>query len=470
MAFPPLKEIWSSLSGSSGTPSPPSSQDHHAPSSSHDHAYPPRQENLYRSLSSQHTGTERFSLPMLSASGDLLPDPATPRLNRSSADTPERALPIPPAPQCTPAQERGYWEVMELVPMSPPRESAHLAGEQAFTDALVTSLVDSGAVLRSSTPLGSWNNPEDRPYGYQAQTFSPVPGFTPKHPTAFSTPGTETAPLMPTVPEPASPTPSMGARRHGYTKVPSTSSPLSSPKGSLSSHRSMLSPTNSTGSRRSLLGSLRSPLSPDSGSLKARLSPLVYRAPGPFPWAASASPARSKGKARAGTPPVAGPRAPRPAVQSDPTPLAPPSPSAGNALVPPPLRRLVTPPARGSSMSPLPAPKPAPAVQLLSQRTMAMFDTFSESSDGHSPQSASTEQHDVNPCRPLFSVGRVGSRHLVFDRGQATIGSKRLPARSEVVAAEGGAGRVVVHKRSVESMAAPSEGTLGDMREDQAGV
>jgi hypothetical protein len=59
----------------------------------------------------------------------------------------------------------------------------------------------------------------------------------------------------------------------------------------------------------------------------------------------------------------------------------------------------------------------------------------------------------------------------VFDRGQATIGSKRLPARSEVVAAEGGrAGRVVVHKPSVESMAAPSEGTLGDMRADQAGV
>ncbi|KLT39760.1 hypothetical protein CC85DRAFT_304787 [Cutaneotrichosporon oleaginosum] len=375
--------------------------------------------------------------------------------------------------------------------MPPTSPVSPLANEHsAFNNALAHSLKECGAI-RSSTPLSAqepdWFTPtQERPYGYQAQTYTSVPGFTPQSITR-SPPASETRPLMLNVSQPESPTRSLGSRRGYAPQSPaSLTSPLGSPVQSMDPFRSVIASPPASMNSRPLLSSARPTLVSESGSPKPR-APAPH-VPGPFPWAASVPAGTARALAHQPQPvsPIGGPRTPtRPVVGAQPfvpshapeSPIAGPS-SAGfftptkQNLAPPRTQRLITPPARSASKgSPLPAPQPvAPAVQLLSQNTMTMFNTFSDS-DGHtSPTSMSQEQHDIDPWRPLHPLGRAGSKPLRFEREQAVDGAmrQRLPMHSEVVSTESRrqAG-VAVHKSLVRIVAGSSGGafeTSGDQR------
>ncbi|BEJ14779.1 hypothetical protein CspHIS471_0405460 [Cutaneotrichosporon sp. HIS471] len=400
---------------------------------------------------SRPTMEARFSLPLLSAGGDLLPDPAAiARINRQASlpETPERALPIAPVPQCNITKPvRVFYEAREVLLQTDTTRSVSpgtVIEDAVFANSLACSMIGSGRSQQPSTPLrGEYSQElEYQPYGYQAQSYSPVPGFNPKYRKVSTTPTFEMDTLQANASQPSSPPPSPGMlRHHGYKQVPSESL-LRSP---------LASPTASKSTSRSLRSSLRLPPSrSESRSVESHGSSLVKRAPGPFPWAASApttSPSHSASKYMS---PVASPSrqlnhvivtkdpatgqpdAAALPVNKPPTILA--APTSG--LVSSTMTRVLNPPARSSSHMPakdpqpdlrgpvaerrhlpLQAPKPiTPPEQLLSQRAI-MFNTFSESGDGHnSLSSRRQERQELSPWAPLSPVGHVADSDLTRHR------------------------------------------------------
>ncbi|BEI83957.1 hypothetical protein CcaverHIS002_0405610 [Cutaneotrichosporon cavernicola] len=408
----------------------------------------------------------RFSLPLLSAGGDLLPDPAAiARVNRQASlpETPERALPITPVPQCNITKPvRVFYEARDVYPQTNTTRSVSpgtVIEDDVFANSLVRSMVGSGRSQQPSTPLrGEYSQGlEYQPYGYQAQSYSPVPGFNSTYRKVSTTPTFEMDPLQANASQPSSPLPSPTMlRHHGYTQVPSESL-LRSP---------LASPTNSKITSRSL----RSSPSHPAFSLRVEFNVHLDL----FPWAASApttnpshsaskymspvaSPSRQPNHVIVAKDPVTGrPDVAAPPINKPPAILA--APTSG--LVPSTMTRVLNPPTRSSSHVPakdpqpqlrgpvaerrhlpLQAPKPStPPKQLLSQRAMK-FDTFSESGDGHnSLSSRRQERQELSPWASLSLVGHVVDSDLTRH-----------------------------HKRLAESLSAPTHAWEENLRKDRRG-
>ncbi|GMK59320.1 hypothetical protein CspeluHIS016_0703350 [Cutaneotrichosporon spelunceum] len=379
----------------------------------------------------------RFSLPILSAGGDLLPDPtAIARANRqvSLPETPGRALPIPPTPQSNVTKPaRAFYEARDMPFQARPGQPVSprtVIEDPVFTSSPIARMVDS--------------EPEHVPNGFQAQPYSVVQGFNHQCHT-FSTLASEKGPLHANASQPPSSPLSPGSPRHyGYAQVPPVSlpaSPLSSPTASKSTQHSIHS---------------------CSGS------PSVPCTPGPFAWATSAaitSPAKSTAKyaspvSRQPNHPIAvGHRVSCQAGAA--TPVAKPYPvptTASSGLGSAPMALVLNPPARSSShlpvrgprpgphafapeatltktSSPLHAPEPiVPPVQLSSQGPMAMFDDcwesdhFSESGDGYStPTPPSQEQLGSTSGNSLELVESLTENDSLLDYARTV---ESLVARS----------------------------------------